>query len=239
MTRSTGPVEVSHVRLRVYPGGSGMLNPGGTAYLGGGRIGGGFEVAFERLGPGRVAVRYDGFACPSHYAFTMTFRVRGRTVTVLDAQSKGCIISAALAHDLAGTTFRVLPLPDSQPETPPALSPSGLPIGLLEGPNDQTGHMRLFLKILVRADGSGQFSPYGVAFDVTFRPDGPSQVAIVYDNPVLADPQVVTLSFAVRDRTVTIGKVDTPGNGMLSKASARLIAGSTLRILPAPPTGLC
>ena len=133
VTRSSGVVAVSTVGLRVYPGGQGTLNPGTTQDTTGG-MGGGFEVAFERLGPGRVAVRYDGFACPSHYAFTMTFRVRGRTLTVLEAQSKGCIISAALAHDLAGTTFRVLPLPDSLPVTPAALSPSGLPVGLLEGP---------------------------------------------------------------------------------------------------------
>jgi hypothetical protein len=110
VTRSTGNGAVSTVGLRVYPGGKGTLNPGTTKDVTGG-MGGGFEVAFERLGPGRVAVRYDGFACPSHYAFTMTFRVRGRTLTVLDAQSKGCIISAALAHDLVGTTFHMFPLP--------------------------------------------------------------------------------------------------------------------------------
>jgi hypothetical protein len=111
VTRSTGSGAVSTVGLRVYPDGTGTLNPGGTGGYGGGAVGGSFEVAFERLGPGRVAVRYDGFACPSHYALTMTFRVRGRTLTVLDAQPKGCIISAALADDLAGTTFHVLPLP--------------------------------------------------------------------------------------------------------------------------------
>jgi hypothetical protein len=111
VTRSTGNSAISTVGLRVYPGGTGTLNPGGTGMVSSGGVGGSFEVAFERLGPGRVAVRYDGFACPSHYALTMTFRLRDRTLTVLDAQSKGCIISAALAEDLPGTTFRVSPLP--------------------------------------------------------------------------------------------------------------------------------
>jgi len=238
--RTSGPYEVANVRLRVLPDGTGNLAPGG---LTSDKFSSeGFEVTFERLGPGEVAIRYDGLACVSHYAFTMRFSVRGRILTVLSAQSRGCLMSAGEVADLPGTTFRVSPLPDSQSLAPPVtLSPSGLPVGLLEAPPNGTGHARLLVRILVRADGSGQFSvSSSVAFDVTLRPDGPGRATLVYDNPALADPEVVTLSFTVRDQTVTIGKVDTPGNGIISQASGRSIAGTTLRILRAPPTGqLC
>jgi hypothetical protein len=236
VARSTGRAEVSTVRLRVFPDGTGRLAPG--ALTGDQVFTGGFEVTFEQLGPGRVAVRYDGLACESHYAFTMSFSVRGSTLTVLGARPMGCIMSAGLVADLPGTKFRVSPLPDSPPVATVALSPSGLPIGLLDAPAIGTGHARLRVRILVRADGSGQFSSRsGVAFDVTLRPDGPGRATLVYDNPALADPEVVTLFFTVQDRTVTIGKVDTPGNGIISRAGARSMAGSTLRILRAPPTG--
>jgi hypothetical protein len=121
-----------------------------------------------------------------------------------------------------------------------ALSPSGLPVGLLQGRRDQDGHQQLRIQLLVRADGTGQFSSYpGVAFDVTYRPDGPGRAAIVYSNPVLADPEVVSLSFTVQSQTVTIAKVNAAGTGILSKAGARAIAGSTLRILRAPSNRLC
>jgi hypothetical protein len=237
--RSTGPYEVANVRIRVFPDGTGKLAPGG---LTSDKFSSeGFEVTFERLGPGQVAVRYDGLACASHYAFTMRFSQRGRTLTVLGAQPRGCLMSARLVDDLPGTKFRVSPLPDSPPVAKVALSPSGMPIGLLEGPPIGTGHSRLLVRILVQADGSGQFSSRsGAAFDVTLRPDGPGRATLVYDNPALADPEVVTFSFTVQDRTMTIRKVDTPGTGIISQASARSIAGSTLRILRAPPSGrLC
>jgi hypothetical protein len=108
VTRSTGRIEVSNVRLRVFQDGTGTLAPGGgTADWAKSNSG----VTYERLGPGRVAIRYDGPGCPGHYAFTMTFSLRGRTLTVLDAQPKGCLIGVALVEDLPGTTFRVSPLP--------------------------------------------------------------------------------------------------------------------------------
>jgi hypothetical protein len=108
VTRSTGRIEVSNVRLRVFPGGTGTLAPGGgTADWAKSNS----AVAYERLGPGRVAVRYNGPGCPGHYAFTMTFSLRGPTLTVLAAQPKGCLISDALVEDLPGTTFQVSPLP--------------------------------------------------------------------------------------------------------------------------------
>jgi hypothetical protein len=165
---------------------------------------------------------------------------RRRALIGIAAAVVAVVVTTSLLLTGALREERAVPVHPAPPKV--VLSPSGLPIGLLEGLHDGTGHLRLLVRILVRADGSGQFSSYGgsssgVAFDVTLRPDGPGRATVAYDNPALADPEVVTLSFTLRDRTVTIGKVDTPGNGIISKATARSIAGSTLRILRPPPSG--
>jgi hypothetical protein len=164
---------------------------------------------------------------------------RRRTVIGIAAAVLAVVVTASLLLSGALRDERVLPVHPAPPRV--TLSPAGLPVGLLGAPPNGTGHARLLVRILVRADGSGQFSSRsGAAFDVTLRPDGPGRATLVYDNPALADPEVVTFSFTVQDRTVTIWKVDTPGNGIISQASARSIAGSTLRILRAPPSGrLC
>ena len=246
VARSTGRVEVANVKLRVFPDGRGRLAPGGITGDHKDFVDG-FEVTFERLGSGQVAVRYDGPACSSHYAFTMRFSVQGRTLTVLDAQPRGCLMPAGLVADLPGTKFRVSPLPDNSSEPAQTLSPSGLPVGLLEGGYDWKGVTKVF-QLLVRGDGTGQVWPDlgehseiapGPAFDVRVRPDGPGQVALVYDNPALAEPEVVTLSFTVSADSVTVVRISTPGNGVLTKAAAHAIEGSTLQVLPAPPSGLC
>ena len=245
VTRSSGRVEVANVKLRVFPDGTGRLAPGGITGDHKDFVDG-FEVTYERLGPAHVAVRYDDLACASHYAFTMKFSVQGRTLTVLDAQPRGCLMPAGLVADLPGTTFRVSPLPGTSSEPPQTLSPSGLPVGLLQGQYERIGLAQLF-QVLVRPDGTGQLSPgvghsalaIGVAFDVRMRPRGPGQVDLVYDNPVLRAPEVVTLFFTTSASSVTVVRIDSPGNGVLTKADATAISGTRLQILPAPPSGLC
>ncbi len=56
-------------------------------------------------------MRYEGPICASARALTFTFTVRGRTLTIDDAQSPGCLVSEALTADLAGTTMQISPLP--------------------------------------------------------------------------------------------------------------------------------
>jgi hypothetical protein len=124
-----------------------------------------------------------------------------------------------------------------------ALSPSGLPVGLLKGTYEQDGLAGVIL-LLVRADGSGQLSSgvegwqpctdFGAAFGVEIRRAGPGRVSIAYDNPVLEGSEVVTMSFIARPRSVTIASLGTPGNGLLAKASADAITGTVLHVLPAP-----
>jgi hypothetical protein len=112
VTRSAGHVDVSTFRLRVYADETGALSLGSG--IGGSfdRTPGGYPVRIVRLGPGRVTLSYAGAICGSDRALTFRFNVHGRTVTVLDAQSPGCLVSEGIAADLPGTRLHVSPLPD-------------------------------------------------------------------------------------------------------------------------------
>lgn len=70
-----------------------------------------FEVRFVRLGPGRVALSSDDELCASPRAVTLDFTVHGRSVTVDDATSKGCILGPDWTKDLVGTKLEIEPLP--------------------------------------------------------------------------------------------------------------------------------
>ena len=93
---------VATFRLWVRPDGTGSLRN---------QEGGGFEVTFVRLGPGRVALSYDGAICDNPRAMTLDFTIHGRSVTFDDVTTKGCILSVVWARDLVGTTLDVAPLP--------------------------------------------------------------------------------------------------------------------------------
>lgn len=112
VTRSAGHVDVSTFRLRVYADGTGALSLGGG--IGGSfdRTPGGYPVRIVRLGPGHVTLSYVGTICGSDRALTFRFSVHGRTVTLLDAQSPGCLVSEGITSDLPGTRLHVSPLPD-------------------------------------------------------------------------------------------------------------------------------
>jgi hypothetical protein len=112
VTRSAGHVDVSTFRLQVRANGTGALSLGGG--IGGSfdRTGGGYPVRIVRLGAGRVALSYAGTICGSDRALTFSFILLGRTVTVLDAESPGCLVSEGITTDLPGTQLHVSPLPD-------------------------------------------------------------------------------------------------------------------------------
>jgi hypothetical protein len=99
--------QVSSFRLWVRPDGTGSLRtpaPDGSQTSS-------YEVTLVRLGPGRVALNYDGPICASPRAVTLDFTVHGRSVTVDDTTSEGCILSVVWAADLVGTKLEVQPLP--------------------------------------------------------------------------------------------------------------------------------
>ena len=159
----------------------------------------------------------------------------GIAAAVLAVVVTASLLLTGLRHDEA------MPAQPSPPRV--AVSPSGLPVGRLEGTYEQDGLTGAIL-LLVRADGSGQLSSgvegwqpctdFGAAFGVEIRPAGPGRVSIAYDNPVLDDREVVTMSFIVRGRSVTIVSLGTPGNGLLAKASADAITGTVLHVTQTP-----
>ncbi len=171
---------------------------------------------------------------------------RRRSLLAVAAAVFAVVVTTSLLLTGALRDEQAVPVHPARPNI--ALSPSGLPVGLLSGTYEQDGLAGAFL-LLVRADGSGQLSSGAghwrpspgrgsAAFDVAIRPGGPGRVSLVYDNPV-SDREVVTMNFVVRARSVTIVSLGTPGNGLLTKASASAITGTTLDVLPAPPSGLC
>jgi hypothetical protein len=164
---------------------------------------------------------------------------RRRTLIGIAAAVLAVVVTASLLF----TGLRGDAATPAQPSPPKvALSPSGLPVGLLKGAYEQDGLAGTIL-LLVRADGSGQLSSggggwrpctdFGATFGVQIRRAGPGRVSIAYDNPVLEDREVVTMSFLVRGRSVTIVSLGTPGNGLLAKASADAITGTVLHVTQA------
>ena len=153
------------------------------------------------------------------------------------------VLAVVVTASLLLTGLRQEEATPVQPSPRVTVSPSGLPVGLLKGTYEQDGLTGTIL-LLVRADGSGKLSSggggwrpctaFGAAFGVEIRRAGPGQVSIAYDNPVLEDREVVTMSFVVRGRTVTIVSLGTPGNGLLAKASADAITGTVLHVTQTP-----
>ena len=106
VTRTSGVVDVSNVRILVRADGTGAVGFGGGHDGGGGK-----DVAYVRLGPGSVAVRYAGPICASPRALTLGFTVQDRTLTIESTKLDGCFTSPDLAADLVGATLQINPLP--------------------------------------------------------------------------------------------------------------------------------
>ena len=56
-------------------------------------------------------MRHEGPVCAADRALTLTFTIRGRTLSIDDAESPGCLVGEELMADLPGTTLRISPLP--------------------------------------------------------------------------------------------------------------------------------
>jgi len=231
VARTTTEGGVSTVRLRVRPDGSGTFSGGaGKSDSSPGT----YDVDYVRLGPGRAALRYQGPVCAAPRALTIGFVVRGHAVIIRDVSSSGCMVSTTLTTDLVGATLRILPLPQE-------ISPSGLPVGLLEGtfdhPASQFGSARL--QFYVRADGTGQY--YGgetgegdfSLFDVSFAGEAPGRAVMTFRSTGCPDTAELTLAFTVTMRTVRLGQVSSTGC-LVSKELAADMSGGILQIRPLP-----
>lgn len=135
---------------------------------------------------------------------------------------------------------------ESLPVSPPkiALSPSGLPVGLLVGKVDRTeANVTSTVRMVVRADGTGIWNagtvggdagPSVADYDVEFVREGPGRALMrLPADPGCFTREDLTLEFTLRGRTVLIE--DTFADGCLvSRGLADDLPGTTLRIRPLP-----
>jgi hypothetical protein len=105
----TEPGAKSTVRIVVRSDGTGVFNPG-TVGDSEGPATADYPVEFVRAGPGSVEIFGEASDCYGRQLLTLDFAVRGRTILVEDVM-RLCLVSSGLAHDMTGTTLRVLPLP--------------------------------------------------------------------------------------------------------------------------------
>lgn len=235
----TEPGVTSTVRLVVRPDGTGIFNAGTRGDEGGDAISD-YEVLFAGHGPGRAVMRNRSIAaCFATDVLTLHFSVRAHTVRITDISQflADCIVSRGLVAALPGTILRIEP-------PPVELSPSGLPVGVLEvpvevGPPGDLSSGRL--RLLVGSDGTGQYKlleydPSGAddtvdPFDVILRATGAGQAVMIYHGTTC-----LTAGFTVVDRTVTFATVRA-GECLVSAQTAGELSGRSTDVRPLPESG--
>ena len=136
-------------------------------------------------------------------------------------------------------------LPPAGPAPGITLSPSGLPVGLLQGRVERTEPgARSTLRIVVRPDGTGTWNS-GTTGDITGDSVADYDVGLERAGPGRADvtnltnflscdnSTYLTLQFTVRDRTVLIEDVIN-AQCLIESGLASDMTGTTLRIRPLP-----
>ncbi len=208
---------VSRLRIVVRADGTGTWNSGTTGDSAGPSVAD-YAVTFVGDGPGRVVIRSTELACFTRNQLTLTFSVRGTAVHVEQVLSNDCLLSPGLSNDLAGTTLRIRPLPLE-------LSPSGLPVGTLEGlvPRTSGEHRRHHLppagasgrhrdhpaRAAARPDRGRQHWLRG-RYPSGWVPVG-SRSATRGGRSVPARPGPRRSRFTVRGRTLSIDAAQSPG----------------------------
>ena len=126
-------------------------------------------------------------------------RRRGRVLAI--AAAAAVLIAGAVPLLLDRDSSRTAP-PVRPAPAPVTISPSGLPVGLLEGRVARTGggdRAVSTFRLRVRPDGTGSFtSPSGEAvegggsYTVEWVRIGPGRVAMAYGGPVCSDPRALS-----------------------------------------------
>ncbi len=175
-------------------------------------------------------------------------RRRGRVLAI--AAAAAVLIAGAVPLLLDRDSSRTAP-PVRPAPAPVTISPSGLPVGLLEGRVARTGgggRAVSTFRLRVRPDGTGSFAAPagesiegGGSYPVEWVRLGPGRVAMSYLGPVCSDPRALTLTFSIRGRSLVV--LDATSSGCLaSPGLADDLAGATLHIRPLPeelsPSGL-
>jgi hypothetical protein len=154
------------------------------------------------------------------------------------------VIVAAVAAPLviAGLreSERALPV---GPSPGVSLSPSGLPVGILQGTVERTQPgATSTVRMVVRADGTGIWNAGTVGdlagtsvadYPVTFVRDGPRRAIMRQHQAACTTPDDLALTFTVRGRTVVIEDSGTLGC-LVSPGLALDLKGTTLRPLSQP-----
>jgi hypothetical protein len=178
------------------------------------------------------------FPCSSRDALTLEFTVRGRTLHIERALDADCFVSAGLVRDLKDITLRIKPLPLE-------LSPSGLPVGTLEGRVPRTSGERAVstVRLPVRPDGTGTLiggggccgyfytRNSGAGYELEFTRLGPGRIAAREDGAGCLDGGVFTFTFTLRGRTVALNDAESTGCPITKDLAADLI-DAELRVLP-------
>ena len=166
--------------------------------------------------------------------------VRRRTVIAVAV----AVIVAAVAAPLVIADLRAqrrsLPVGPSPGVT---LSPSGLPVGTLQGTVERTQpDATSTVRMVVRADGTGTWNAGTVGdiegtsvadYPVSFERDGPGRAIMRQNTAACETSNDLALTFTVRGRTVVIEDSGIIGC-LVSPGLALDLKGTTLRLLPVP-----
>ena len=166
--------------------------------------------------------------------------VRRRTVIAVAAAVVAVVVAAPVVIADLRDHERALPVGPSPGVT---LSPSGLPVGILEGrvERTQTGATST-VRMVVRADGTGVWNAGTVGdidgtsvadYPVRFVRDGPGRAIMRQYTAMCETSKDLALTFTVRGRTVVIEDSGVIGC-LVSQGLARDLKGTTLRLLPQP-----
>jgi hypothetical protein len=132
-------------------------------------------------------------------------------------------------------------LVDGDPSDEP-LSPSGLPVGILQGKVDRSlPGATSTVRLNVHPEGGGLWNAGSVGdvegdstadYPVELVADGPGRAVMMFQGFCFTREQL-RLRFIVRGRTVVIKDAST-SNCLVTRALAADLEGTTLRLLPQP-----
>jgi hypothetical protein len=166
--------------------------------------------------------------------------VRRRTVIAVAAAVIAVAVTAPIVIAGLRDHNRALPVGPSPGVT---LSPSGLPVGILQGTVERTQPgATSTIRLNVHPEGGGLWNAGTVGdndgdstadYQVEFVAEGPGRAVMRNEEAVCNTPNVLRLRFIVRGRTVVI-KHASSDNCFVSRALAADLTGTTLRLLPSP-----
>jgi hypothetical protein len=166
--------------------------------------------------------------------------VRRRTIIAVAAAVIAVAVTAPIVIADLRDDNRALPVGPSPGVT---LSPSGLPVGILQGRVERTQPgATSTVRMVVRADGTGTWNAGTVGdiegtsvadYPVSFERDGPGRAIMRQNTAACETSNDLALTFTVRGRTVVIEDSGVIGC-LVSPGLARDLKGTTLRLLPQP-----